>query len=80
MDKVKVKKCLCSIFAAVILAAPLCGAISAYADSDVDTEADTDSQGEAETQLEESSVAELDKLAYSGNDLGATYTPEGTTF
>ena len=80
VDKVKVKKCLCSIFAAVILAAPLCGAISAYADSDVDTEADTDSQGEAETQLEESSVAELDKLAYSGNDLGATYTPEGTTF
>lgn len=23
---------------------------------------------------------ELDKLAYSGNDLGAVYTPQGTTF
>ncbi|MGN1113078.1 MAG: type I pullulanase, partial [Acutalibacteraceae bacterium] len=34
----------------------------------------------AVTNKYEVQAAELDKLAYSGNDLGATYTPEATTF
>lgn len=34
----------------------------------------------AVTNKYEVEAAKLDKLAYSGNDLGATYTPEATTF
>ena len=35
---------------------------------------------ESKTEAEESSVAELDKLAYTGDDLGVTYTKEASTF
>lgn len=142
MDKVKVKKFLCSVFAAVILAAPIVStgvlaetfdedeedvfaeedaaaeddALSqddevislpeednifaddlfsyeddslAYASEDAEEDAEEDEEkGESDTeaepkskvQAEESSVAELDKLAYNGNDLGAVYSAESTTF
>ena len=76
MDKVKVKRFLCSVLAAWIIAAPFCG-VSVFADTDEEAENESASESavsEPETQLEESSVAELDKLAYSGNDLGSTYT------
>ncbi|MBQ2348773.1 MAG: type I pullulanase [Clostridia bacterium] len=46
-------------------------------DTDTDTEkTDSDNQ----KSMGESSVAELDKLAYNGSDLGAVYTKESTTF
>ena len=44
-----------------------------------DGEEQTDTE-ESTTDVEESSVAELDKLAYTGNDLGVTYTQEASTF
>ena len=73
---------MCSVLAAWIIAAPFCG-VSVFADTDEEAENESASESavsEPETQLEESSVAELDKLAYSGNDLGSTYTKEATTF
>ena len=78
MDKVKVKKFLCSAFAAVILTAALGQSFGVFADSDTDEQ--TEEEGENTVQVEESSVAELDKLAYNGSDLGATYSKESTTF
>ncbi len=81
MEKGKIKKFLCGIMAAVIMAAPM--SLSVFADTEDEIETDTDTeetQSETETKSEESSVAELDKLAYNGNDLGATYTKEATTF
>ena len=44
-----------------------------------DDENTTDTE-ELTTDVEESSVAELDKLAYAGDDLGVTYTKEASTF
>ena len=72
---------LCSAAAALMIAVPVCGSMSVFADTDTDVEAGSDTdESITETKVEESSVAELDKLAYSGNDLGATYTKEATTF
>ena len=49
--------------------------------SDSDVDADTDEEeNQASEEISVSSVAELDKLAYSGDDLGATYTKGATTF
>lgn len=67
---------------AVLLAAvPLFGLQTAYAD-DTDSEAVENTAGNntASAKTEESSVAELDKYAYDGDDLGAAYTKEATTF
>ncbi len=98
MNKVKVKKLLCCLFAAATMIAPLGGINNAYAEEDEGLEEsitdeisadDGDSEGAEEAGDEESanveessvsSVAELDKLAYSGDDLGAAYTKEATTF
>lgn len=83
MNKVKLRKFLCCMFAVIItLTAPFCCTVTAFADEDTESEnADTELADDvSETGVEESSVAELDKLAYSGDDLGATYTKEATTF
>lgn len=82
MNKVKVKKILCCMFAVITVISPLGGIQTVYAD---DTENEASAQNESAEEnllanVEESSVAELDKLAYSGDDLGATYTKEATTF
>ena len=50
-------------------------------DAGEDSESDTDeAEEEALEESSVSSVAELDKLAYNGDDLGAAYTKEATTF
>ncbi len=73
-----------------MLTVSFCGNVQVFADeqdensvSDSETDTDnteTDTEEDIKSVLEESSVAELDKLAYNGNDLGATYTKESTTF
>lgn len=49
-------------------------------DSDESSDSDTDKEEEASEENSVSSVAELDKLAYNGDDLGAAYTKGATTF
>lgn len=81
MKKVKMKRILCGMLAMlIIMAVPLCSAQTVFADQDTDGEEAAQTEENSTTSVEESSVAELDKLAYSGNDLGATYTKEATTF
>ncbi|MBQ1545972.1 MAG: type I pullulanase [Clostridia bacterium] len=86
LKRTELKRIMCSVFAAVIIAAPFCGGTLVFADSDIDTDTDidtdidTEDSSEEQIQLEESSVAELDKLAYNGDDLGAVYSKESTTF
>ncbi len=50
------------------------------ADTDEISDSDTDKEERASEENSVSSVAELDKLAYNGDDLGATYTKGATTF
>ena len=89
MDKVKIKKVLCCMFAAITMMTPLLGIQTAFADEEdeieesVSEDISEDAEEDDEENVEEisvSSVAELDKLAYTGDDLGATYTKEATTF
>lgn len=82
MNKIKVKRWLCFIFAVMFVFFSLISSISAFADGEDES---ITANGEANDNLanlnsEESSVAELDKFTYSGNDLGASYTKEATTF
>lgn len=81
MNKVKVKKCLfCTIAVITAIFIPLAGMITAFSDeNDSDSSANA-GESENSSKMEASSVAELDKFAYSGEDLGASYTKEATTF
>lgn len=77
MYKEKAKKWLCCMFAGLLsVIIPFYG-IAAYADEDSSADETASSNS---TKAEESSMAELDKFAYSGDDLGAVYSPESTTF
>ena len=49
-------------------------------DTDEISDSDTDKEENASEENSVSSVAELDKLAYNGDDLGAAYTKGATTF
>ena len=49
-------------------------------DEEEEQDSDTDKAEEVSEENSVSSVAELDKLAYNGDDLGATYTKGATTF
>ncbi|MBQ3969878.1 MAG: type I pullulanase [Clostridia bacterium] len=100
MDKVRIRKLLCCIVAAITMITPFCGTLAVSAEEDdgwgeyespTDQSESEDSNGESggdadaaeEDTVEEalmSSVAELDKLAYSGDDLGAVYSKESTVF
>lgn len=82
MNKIKVKRWLCFIFAVMFVFLTSISSISAFADVEDES---VNANGEANDNLdnlnsEEISVAELDKFTYSGNDLGASYTKEATTF
>ena len=49
-------------------------------DSDENSDSNTDKEEEVSEENSVSSVEELDKLAYNGDDLGAAYTKGATTF
>ena len=76
MDKEKIKKWICGFAAAAVIAAPT---LDVFADSDNDS-VPVEENDNIQTQAEENFVTELDKLAYSGSDLGAVYTKDSTTF
>ena len=86
MDKEKMKRFLCVAAAVFMMIIPLNGSLAVYAEETPEESIsenaadDVEENVGAEQSVEESSVSELDKFAYDGDDLGATYSKESTVF
>ena len=90
MYKKKISKLLCFAIVAITMITPFCGmpafaeeldaAVSETDSGELSNGVTDDEENSTSEEISVSSVAELDKLAYNGDDLGAAYTKEATTF